>query len=63
MRTIAIKPTTGQVKLGRSFHQQATVKIKVGKSDTVPLWDSTTRRHPLAECKQTVYLSQHHVHL
>ncbi len=37
--------------IGRSFHQLETVKEKVRESDFVPLWDGTTRRRSLAECK------------
>ncbi len=32
-----------RIELGRSFHQEGTVNVKVCENDFVPLWD--------AECK------------
>lgn len=36
-----------QIKLGRSFHPEKTVNVKVGKSDFVLVWDVplTCRTH------------------
>ncbi len=39
------------IEIWRSFHQLGTVQDKVCESDSVLLWDGTTRRHSLAERK------------
>ncbi len=31
--------SAAQIELGRSFHQEGTVNVKVCESDFVPLWD------------------------
>ncbi len=45
------KDSAARIELDRSFHQQATVKVKVCDSDFVPLWDGTTMHRSLAERK------------
>lgn len=36
------KESAARVKLGRSFYQEATVKVNVRESDFMPLWDGIT---------------------
>lgn len=45
------KDSAAQIELGRLFHQEETVKEKASDSVSVPLWDGTTMRLSLAECK------------
>ncbi len=45
------KDSAARIELGRSFHQEGTVNVKVCESDFVPLWDGTTMRPSLAERK------------
>ncbi len=45
------KDSAVRIEIRRSFHQLGTVQEKVRESDLVPLWDGTTRRRSLAECK------------
>ncbi len=45
------KDSAAWIELGRSFHQEGTVNVKVCESDLVPLWDGTIKRRSLAERK------------
>ncbi len=45
------KDSAARIELGRSFHQEGTVNVKVCESDFVPLWDGTIKRHSLTEHK------------
>ncbi len=38
------KDSAAQIELGRSFHQEGTVHLKVCESDFVPLWDGTIKQ-------------------
>ncbi len=45
------KDSAAWIELGRSFHQEGTVHLKVCESDFVPLWDGTIQWCSLAERK------------
>ncbi len=45
------KDSSAWIELGRSFHQERTVNVKVCESGSVPLWDGTLMHCSLAECK------------
>ncbi len=49
------KDSAAQIELGRSFHQEGTVILKVCESDSlwesVSLWDGTIKRSSHAERK------------
>ncbi len=45
------KDSAAGIELGRSFHQEGTVNVKVCESDFVLLWDGTIKRRSLAERK------------
>ncbi len=45
------KDSAAGIELGRLFHQEGTVNVKVSESDFVPLWDGTIMQRSLAERK------------
>ncbi len=34
-----VKDSAARIELGRSFHQEGTINVKVCESGSVPLWD------------------------
>ncbi len=40
-----VKDSAAGIELGRSFHQEGTVNVKVCESDFVPLWDEQSDVH------------------
>ncbi len=45
------KDSAALIELGRLYHQEGTVNVKVCESDFVSLWDGTVMRRSLAERK------------
>ena len=45
------KDSAAWIELGRSFHQEGTVNVKVCERDFVPLWDGTIMHCSLSVCK------------